>query len=141
MCYLGVSLVCLVGLISPSSIVCSDKIVNEDNVIEHGNGLIQGATSRPCTILFMLFFYFSSKFSNLEHSFWTKNGQNQSSRSRKTYGHFCIRLPPCFKLKILINVPRNWNNGREESRFMWFLTNLTFRPEKFTNVYLANASP
>jgi len=60
MCYLGVSLVCLVGLISPSSIVCSDKIVNEDNVIEHGNGLIQGATSRPCTILFMLFFYFST---------------------------------------------------------------------------------
>ena len=78
MCYLGVSLVCLVGLISPSSIVCSDKIVNEDNVIEHGNGLIQGATSRPCTILFMLFFYFSSKFPHLKNSFWTKNGRNQS---------------------------------------------------------------
>ena len=77
MCYLGVSLVCLVGLISPSSIVCSDKIVNEDNVIEHGNGLIQGATSRPCTILFMLFFYFSSKC-------WRKIGH---FRVESTFSH------------------------------------------------------
>ena len=61
-CYLAVSLVCLIGLISPEAIVCSSEIRNSEGLIEHGTGLIQGATARPCTILFMIFFYFSSKF-------------------------------------------------------------------------------
>ena len=45
----------------PESIACSTEIRNDEHVIEHGNGLIQGATERPCTIVFMLFFYFSSE--------------------------------------------------------------------------------
>lgn len=59
-CYLIVSVICLIGLIIPETIVCSNEITNEEQVIEHGTGLIQGATQRPCTIIFMLFFYFST---------------------------------------------------------------------------------
>ena len=95
MCYLGVSLVCLVGLISPSSIVCSDKIVNEDNVIEHGNGLIQGATSRPCTILFMLFFYFSSKFSHLKILFGPEMAETSHFKESQEIWAFLYNAAPC----------------------------------------------
>ena len=56
-----VSLICLIGLVMPEAIVCSTEKINLDQVVEHGTGLIQGATQRPCTIIFMLFFYFSSK--------------------------------------------------------------------------------
>ncbi|CAG5104441.1 Oidioi.mRNA.OKI2018_I69.chr1.g1255.t1.cds [Oikopleura dioica] len=59
MCYLVISLICVVGLVSPESIVCSEREVNEDQTIVQGTGLIQGSTHRPCTIMFMLFFYFS----------------------------------------------------------------------------------
>merc|ERR1712176_46656 len=50
-CYLLVSVICLIGLIKPEAIVCSKEVVNEEQVIEHGSGLIQGATQRPCTII------------------------------------------------------------------------------------------
>ena len=39
----------------------SYSLFNLIKTIIHGNGLIQGSTNRPCTIMFMLFFYFSSK--------------------------------------------------------------------------------
>ena len=60
-CYMIVSLICLIGLVMPEAIVCSTEKINLDQVVEHGTGLIQGATQRPCTIIFMLFFYFSSE--------------------------------------------------------------------------------
>ena len=60
-----VSLICLIGLVMPEAIVCSKEKINLDQVVEHGTGLIQGATQRPCTIIFMLFFYFSSKYQSI----------------------------------------------------------------------------
>ena len=71
-CYMIVSLICLIGLVMPEAIVCSTEKINLDQVVEHGTGLIQGATQRPCTIIFMLFFYFSSKSQSTFFAFFRK---------------------------------------------------------------------